>query len=307
MECCICKAGENLGFIKEINGYKLYQCARCGIIFSDPMKNPGSSWYENAEIYQIGRLFSTGKTAWYHNQFLKMGEAKGKNIMDLGCGFGQFLNAAKNLGYDAYGIDFDTQSLEVAREKFKLTNISQATIEEFIKINPEIKFDYVTFFEVLEHVASPVDFINGLKKLLKTNGQIAFSFPNRDRLFDPLGEDDNPPNHLTKWNENSLIKFLDICGFEAVKLTVKDLKKEDFIMFLKSKFKTGLIKKMIRESKKESNSKPLKKARILNNIKETVYFLISLIASPVFWLIYLVGAYKKKGGGIYCQARLKLK
>ena len=45
-----------------------------------------------------------------------------------------------------------------------------------------IKFDIVTAFDVIEHVESPVNFLNMIKKYLKKNGIVLIYTPNKNSL-----------------------------------------------------------------------------------------------------------------------------
>ena len=47
------------------------------------------------------------------------------------------------------------------------------------KLPKNLKFDIVTAFDVIEHVESPVNFLNMIKKYLKKNGIVLIYTPNK--------------------------------------------------------------------------------------------------------------------------------
>lgn len=58
-------------------------------------------------------------------------------------------------------------------------------------------YDWVTFFEVLEHQAEPLAFMQMVGKLLRPGGGIAGSVPNRNRFrLAAYEKSDRPPYHF---------------------------------------------------------------------------------------------------------------
>ena len=103
----------------------------------------------------------------------------------MGCGDGRFLRYAKEQGFEVWVIDFDKKSVESAKRNFGIDTIFAMSLEEFYEYAKEknLKFDAITFFEVLEHQDKPREFLEMVKGLLKEGGYIAGSVPNRKWLF----------------------------------------------------------------------------------------------------------------------------
>jgi SAM-dependent methyltransferase len=105
--------------------------------------------------------------------------------------------------------------------KFLVSNI-----EDLVKGN-EGRYDVVTFFEVLEHMADPVSFIRSVFLSLKEGGYAACSVPNRERMRIPMllfPEREYPPSHLTYWSKDAITKFFENHGFSIVSITEEPLK-----------------------------------------------------------------------------------
>ena len=157
--------------------------------------------------------------------FLREGRSPGR-LLDIGCGDGSFLEEAKRYGHDVWGLDFDTKSITVAREKRKLQNVYACSVQEFLELASEkhLLFDYITLFEVLEHQDNPIQFLKSAKSLLKPNGFIAGSVPNRKRFWPnfsdwAFGYGDRPPHHFTRWSKEVLSSFLKRNGFVDADVT----------------------------------------------------------------------------------------
>ncbi|MEW6558554.1 MAG: methyltransferase domain-containing protein, partial [Elusimicrobiota bacterium] len=91
---------------------------------------------------------------------------------------------------------------------------------DFAKMK-NIQFDIITFFEVLEHQDNLQSFIQDITTLLKKDGFIAGSVPNRDRFLAKLsdrafGFGDYPPHHFTRWSTEILKIYLEKNDFTDI-------------------------------------------------------------------------------------------
>lgn len=144
-----------------------------------------------------------------------------KQLMDVGCGDGIFLEMAQSHGWDVWGIDLDEKSIEVGRKR-GLKQLYNQTMQEFSvsSVGEKKVYDVITFFEVLEHQSDPMLFLRSLHPFLRNGGLIAGSVPNRNRftLFtDESG--DLPPYHFTRWDCSALEFALKRTGFVDVCVT----------------------------------------------------------------------------------------
>ena len=93
-------------------------------------------------------------------------DTENKNLLDVGCGDGNFVSMAREKGIDARGID----------KKPRISNkyISVETIEIF---KPGNKYDLITAFHVLEHLKNPLLSLSKLSGSLKNDGCLVFEVP----------------------------------------------------------------------------------------------------------------------------------
>jgi SAM-dependent methyltransferase len=142
----------------------------------------------------------------------------GGALLDIGCGTGNFLAAARDAGYRVTGIELDRNAARFAKERLGLERVLPLTISEFAAQHPQGQFDVVTFFEVLEHQAEPVEFLQKVRTCVRTGGLIALSVPNRERWLTGPDVLDYPPNHFLRWNAGALSTFLSEQGFEVLSI-----------------------------------------------------------------------------------------
>ena len=175
---------------------------------------PDADWYEQMYGGRDEKLLPLEPG---HKYFLADPLAPGRGeLLDIGCGTGNFLVAARAGGYAVSGTELDRNAAQFARKKLGLPRVLGLTISEFAEQNPHEQFDVITFFEVLEHQAAPTAFLEKVKALLRPGGYIALSVPNRERWLTGPDVLDYPPNHFLRWNAASLRNFLRAHGFEVL-------------------------------------------------------------------------------------------
>jgi SAM-dependent methyltransferase len=138
--------------------------------------------------------------------------------LDIGCGDGMVLHRLEAVGLEPFGIDLDVKSVAIARTKFGLRNVETATLRDFVNACREraLRFDLITFFEVLEHQDDPVTFLQQVASLGTQCGWVAGSVPNRDRFLAHLDRrisaGDLPPHHFLWFSKRSLANLLERAG-----------------------------------------------------------------------------------------------
>lgn len=104
---------------------------------------------------------------------------KGKRVLDVGCGAGLLCEPLARLGGEVTGIDATPANIEVARAhagKSGLTIDYRAGSVEHMNDAP---YDLVTCMEVIEHVDDPAYFIAQLARMVRPDGLLLLSTPNR--------------------------------------------------------------------------------------------------------------------------------
>ena len=131
---------------------------------------------------------------------------KCRNIIDIGCSSGKFLNYFNDS--NLYGVEPDP----ISRDKIAEINSSIFTIASIDHLNDEKytnKFDLVIMRGVIEHFEDPKHVFNILEKILAKNGKIVllmtpYSHAPSLEIFGERWKMFNPIEHLWFFNEKSL-------------------------------------------------------------------------------------------------------
>jgi 2-polyprenyl-3-methyl-5-hydroxy-6-metoxy-1,4-benzoquinol methylase len=91
-------------------------------------------------------------------------------LLDVGCATGDFLAAARDLGFEAEGLELSHWSTRIARERgFR---VHQERLEALALRSPEA-YDLITLIGVIEHFDRPGAELGHLRRLLKPGGILA--------------------------------------------------------------------------------------------------------------------------------------
>ena len=235
--------------------FKLLKCQRCGIISTSPFPSEKDLMTFNENRYgqksnwqeYLSRLPLFLKRAKKIIVEIQKFKKRGK-FLDIGCGFGLLLKAAKEQGFDVLGIEKEIERAKIAKEKFNL----QVLAKEFNQIQlSKSSFDVISCFDVLEHIPEPKKFLKTVGKLLKKNGLLVIQSPNIESVMArTTGVQWNwllLPNHLWHFTPKTLSTLLTNNGFEILKSkTLDDLSEFNFnlidVLGIK---KTNLLAKII--------------------------------------------------------------
>jgi 2-polyprenyl-3-methyl-5-hydroxy-6-metoxy-1,4-benzoquinol methylase len=311
--CPACGVKPREAAIERYGRYELFACNACGLQFWEPREMPDAQWYEQMYGGRDEKLLPLEPG---HKYFLADALAPhGGKLLDIGCGTGNFLAAARDAGYEATGIELDRNAARFAKEKLGLQNVLPLTISEFAERHAVELFDAVTFFEVLEHQAAPVEFLQKIRGCVKTGGTIALSVPNRERWLTGPDVLDYPPNHFLRWNADALGKFLNMQGFEVLSIREQPAGPLHVAQMINMALRTGISKKGTVEAltsfrdvmqlapdqaEMVLQTKPTPRQRaieILGLIKFAVCFPLAIAAYPYVRMRGLKGTY------LYCMAR----
>jgi SAM-dependent methyltransferase len=103
----------------------------------------------------------------------------GATILDVGCGYGSFLEEMALRNYVAIGVEPSDIRREAARRLASVT-----VFRDVVEVPSSLTADLVNLFHVLEHLRSPVSFLRQLSQHLSPMGEFVVVVPNiRDHLL----------------------------------------------------------------------------------------------------------------------------
>ena len=112
------------------------------------------------------------------------GVPPGGRVLDLGAGYGFFLEAAERAGYRADGMEISAHAVEQARRRIQ-GQVAQQGAEEPFPF-PDGEFDAVTLLDVIEHLRDYGAALASCRRVLKSGGKLFVITLNAHSLARPL-------------------------------------------------------------------------------------------------------------------------
>ncbi len=136
---------------------------------------------------------------------------KGKVVLDIGCGTGYGSKILHHKGASkVFGVDISGQPINFALSKYKNDRL-KFRVGDILSIDfPSNHFDIVVSFETIEHVQNRERALSELLRVLKPDGLLVISSPNR-KLTSPgksLLDPPNNPHHVAEYSTKEFISVL---------------------------------------------------------------------------------------------------
>lgn len=217
-KCYLCRSNNYRLIIKK-SKYEIVKCNNCDFIFTTPIpsKEQLDAFYDNFDykdnlsaekVIRSDAKRCLRKIDLYTNK-------KGK-LLDIGCGRGYFLDEARTLGWDTYGVDTSRVVVDFAEKRLHL-NVFNRDIFSF---QSDRLFDLVTLNQVIEHFSNPENLINQCSKYLRNGGLMYIATPNTKSISARVLKDNfdhfTPPEHLSYFSKHTLQGLLQKQGFKVL-------------------------------------------------------------------------------------------
>lgn len=158
----------------------------------------------------------TGKDDVFRKFFLPLLPVhKEASILDIGCGYGEFLYFLQREGYsNTQGIDLISEQVE-AGSALGVSNIQCKDCREFLVETAQC-FDFISAIDVLEHVPKEqvLELLELVKTVLRPGATFLCQVPNLAAFYTPLFYMDF--THETPFTAVSLKQVLQIAGFANI-------------------------------------------------------------------------------------------
>jgi len=129
---------------------------------------------------------------------------RGKKILDIACGVGYGSKILHDAGsYEIYGCDISRESIKYAKNNFGNKNTNFLLMDAAGIGFKDKSFDCIISLETIEHIQNYQTVFKEFYRLLKKDGILIISTPNKNRFNRPKN-----PFHYKEFSKNELIKFL---------------------------------------------------------------------------------------------------
>lgn len=143
---------------------------------------------------------------------------KGK-ILDVGCGNGEFLDVLEKNDWESWGVDVSEVAVKNTATKIGNSRVRKG---DLLMLDLHEKFNYISFWHALEHVADPLAYLKKASNLLRGDGKILGEVPNLSSPILKIFQDKYNwimvPDHVTYFSEKSLRKALMLAGFKNIEI-----------------------------------------------------------------------------------------
>jgi GT2 family glycosyltransferase len=143
----------------------------------------------------------------YHRYLLAREFCRGKNVLDVAAGEGYGTALLAQVATSAVGIEIDHDAVNAARAEFVRPNLRYEQGDARNLPLPDACVDVAVSFETLEHLAEQDTFLRELRRVLRDDGLLIISTPDRD-IYSPIGMPPNPYHvlELTKAEFEALVQ-----------------------------------------------------------------------------------------------------
>jgi 2-polyprenyl-3-methyl-5-hydroxy-6-metoxy-1,4-benzoquinol methylase len=231
ISCPICNYGKTEKIIRQ-KQFDIIKCLNCGLQFVWPQPKRERLKEIYAKKYFIGNTNTPKGYADYgqlEDELSKEAKkrialinkyCRRKNLLDIGCSTGIFLEEAKRQGYKVTGNEISPYALKILKQK--QIACFPGAVEDGVL--PKGCFDIVTAWDVIEHVSEINKTVKEIENSLKDRGYLFLTTPDTQSLDSILMGKywynyQKAPEHLLFLNRKAISKL-----FENSKLKIISIK-----------------------------------------------------------------------------------
>jgi 2-polyprenyl-3-methyl-5-hydroxy-6-metoxy-1,4-benzoquinol methylase len=181
-------------FFEGLQHIHNYRCPASGLLFYSPASLAGDAAFYR-DLMQQPWYYSKHK--WEYHRVLQRLQPQ-QRVLEVGSGSGHFVQQCLQVGIaQVRGLELNEAAVaEAARQQLPVVvqNLFDLPAAE------QGTWDVVVSFQVMEHIADPLPFLQAMVRLLKPGGQLIMAVPNNDlpwmQRFNLLNV---PPHHMLGW------------------------------------------------------------------------------------------------------------
>jgi len=227
VDCRLCGPGNlRVLFSAQRSGRQVVRCRSCGLVFYDPQPSPAQA----AALYSVDYLedeypqaLAHERVQLAHRRLARIERMTGVgSLLDVGCGRGDFLIAARERGWTVAGLDRSPAAARMSAAAAVPVFEGELTGPRPPGLEP---VDVVTLWDVLEHLTDPVAALAALPRWLRSGGLLIVETQNvRSVGAVWMGHrwEQFVEFHLYHFSPATLRVALARAGFEAIRIEPSD-------------------------------------------------------------------------------------
>lgn len=238
--CPLCGENRDRTVIARYETRTVYRCDSCrmihlGFVMTEPSRYGRSYFFEEyrnqyGKTYledfdsikekSFDRLASLERVIRRSLPFLRPGE---KTVLDIGCAYGPFLDAARGRGWIPFGTDISESAVAHVRDVLGIPAVRAAfpALDDRDLPSPG-RFAAVSLWYVIEHFQDLEPVLERVRKLLVPGGVLALSTPSAAGVSARFGRSSflkrSPTDHFTIWDPRLVRSQLARYGFSVKRI-----------------------------------------------------------------------------------------
>ncbi len=227
-ECPLCNSKKKEKVYENFDTFQVVRCKTCKFYYLSPRLSKALM----IKLYREDSYYEDGHTGY--ESYLKQEQAlratfrrfifnlsrrnlTGGNLLEVGCGYGFFLDEVRDFFKTREGTEFSRAAHDHAC--MVADNIYHGGIDQ---IPQDRKYDCIVAIHVIEHIYEPKDFLDKLYKRLKPGGKMVVATPNMGSLWRRFMGHRWPsfkiPEHILYFDKKSLQTAMQMVGLMNIKL-----------------------------------------------------------------------------------------
>ncbi|MGA3227717.1 MAG: class I SAM-dependent methyltransferase [Acidobacteriaceae bacterium] len=234
--CTVCD-GDQWNFVRRgcdlyqpgcEESFELYRCLSCGQVMQNPLPTPEQlskaysaeyapyrpAWKETG--WPLWKVFRELTTRRRMRRLRRYG--KGRKLLEVGCGAGDFLHAAHGAGWEVAAVEY---SVALTDELCRELGFDVRAGELTRGLWQPGSFDVVALFSVIEHLRNPHEVLVTASSYLRTGGVVFIQIPTLRGV--ELGKEFGQywalldlPRHLSFFSRECLTELCDQAGMKLI-------------------------------------------------------------------------------------------
>jgi predicted SAM-dependent methyltransferase len=205
---------ETLDYTTTREPFTILRCDHCSLLFTSPRpdKNSIGKYYQSDTYIShtggratlVDTIYRSVRRITLKRKLALVNKYQSKfNLLDYGCGTGEFLAICKDGGWTVTGVE-PSDEARVKNRKDLLV------VADLAKVNTQV--NAITMWHVLEHVHELNETLARLRSLLTNNGTIFIAVPNHEsydaRYYKNFWAGYDVPRHLWHFNKYTVKELL---------------------------------------------------------------------------------------------------
>jgi SAM-dependent methyltransferase len=207
--------------------FSLVRCGRCMLVRTTPLPLADEKirfyppeYYGDARRYVFPVDYLLNRLQARRSRLIHAANGnRPGTVLDIGCGRGLLLSQLRKLGWSVTGTELSDGAARYAREVLHL-DVSVGDLESHRF--PDMSFDSVVLWHVLEHVENPASLLHEVTRLVRPGGCVLLAVPNFGSVEAQLCKAAwfhlDVPRHLFHFTPETLLRMLTIEGLASERI-----------------------------------------------------------------------------------------